>query len=142
MHIESTSSNVTYQSTKKIQEDEESHREAAETKQLRKENELAQVMDSRVDPPTTLRQQHPPRLRGDRMRQGIRIELGAERREVLEHQSRKVTIFTEGEQVLLVQGVDVRLGVLFDDAVGNDDRTSLVCCTDTVHGETTGQTGH
>ena len=74
------------------------------------------------------------------MCQSVRVELCTERREVLEHESREVTIFTEGEQVLLVQGVDIWFGVLFDNTVGYDDRATLVCCTDSVHGETTGQT--
>ena len=74
------------------------------------------------------------------MCQSVRVELCTERREVLQHEGREVTIFTEGEQVLLVQGVDIRFGVLLDDTVGYDDRATLVCCTDSVHGETTGQT--
>lgn len=43
-----------------IDEDDESHREAAETAQLFDEDELGQVMDGRVDPSTTLGQQDAP----------------------------------------------------------------------------------
>ena len=69
-------------------------------------------------------------------------ELGPERGEVLEQECREVTIFTEREQVLLVQGIDKRLSVLLDDSVRDDDRATLVGSTDSVHRETPRQTRH
>ena len=62
-------------STEQIDEDEEPHREAAEAEQFREEDELAKVMHCRVDPPTTLGEQHAPRLRSNRMRDSVRREL-------------------------------------------------------------------
>jgi hypothetical protein len=51
-------------------------------------------------------------------------------------------IFTNGEQVLLVQGVNVRLGVLVDDMVQNDNGPAFVCGTDPIHGKTTRKIGY
>ena len=45
------------------------------------------------------------------------------------------------EQILLVEGINVGFGILFDDPIVNDDRTTFVCGTDPVEGETTWQTG-
>ena len=75
------------------------------------------------------------------MRKGVGGKLGPERREVLEKESGEVTIFTKRQQVLLVQGVNIGLRILLDDAIGDDDRPSLVSCTNPVHGETSGKTG-
>ena len=66
-------------------------------------------------------------------------ELRTERREVLQQERRQETILSERQQVLLVQRIDVRFRVLFDDTVRDDNRAALVCGTDPVHGETTGQ---
>ena len=67
-------------------------------------------------------------------------EFSTEGREVLEQESSQVTIFTKRQQVLLVQSIDVRFRVLFDNSVGDDDRPPLVSSSNPVHGETTGQT--
>lgn len=64
-------------------EDEEPHRETAETKQLRKQDQLAKIVHRRVDPPTTLGEQHAPCLRSDGMSNGVGAELGLERGEML-----------------------------------------------------------
>ena len=74
------------------------------------------------------------------MRDGVRSELRPERREMLEQQRRQETIFSERQQILLVQGIDVWLGIFFDNAVGDDDGATFVVGTDAVHGETTGKT--
>jgi hypothetical protein len=67
-------------------------------------------------------------------------ELRLERGEVLQEECRQETIFTEREQVLLVQRVYVPFGVLVDDTVRNDDRPAFVCSADTVERETSGET--
>ena len=123
----------TYQSTQEVYEHEESHGETAEAEHVGQENEFAQVVDSGVDPTTTLREQNAPRLGSDSVSDGRSEELRAERREVLQQQRRQETIFTEGEQVLLVQRVDVGLGVLLYDAVRDDDGATLVGGPDAVH---------
>ena len=128
--------------TQQVQEDKEPHGEATEPEQLWEQDKLAQVVNGRVDPTTTLREQNSPRLRSDRVCDGICVELGAEGREMLEHQSRELTIFTEGEQVLLVQRVNMAFRIVVDDTVRNDDRTALVSSTNPVKRETTGQTSN
>jgi len=45
---------------------------------------------------------------------------------VLQKERRHETIFTKGEQVLLVQRVYVPFGILIDDMVGDDDRLAFV----------------
>lgn len=76
------------------------------------------------------------------MRDSIRSEFGPEGWEVLEEEGRQVTIFTEREQILLVQSVDQRFRVFFDDTVRDDDRATFVRGTDPVHRETSRQTRH
>ena len=73
------------------------------------------------------------------MRDSIRNELRPERREMLEKERGEVTILSERQQVLLVKSVDVRIRVLLDDAVGDDDGATLVRSTNAIHGETTWQ---
>ena len=45
---------------------------------------------------------------------------------MLQKERRHETIFTKGEQVLLVQRVYVPFGILIDDMVGDDDRLAFV----------------
>ena len=73
---------------------------------------------------------------GDR----IRRELSFERREMLEKQRCQETIFSEREQVLLMQRIHIRLGIFVNDAVGDDDRSPLIGGTNAVDRETTGKT--
>lgn len=132
----------TYHRANQINENEEPHRETTEPKEFRKDNQLQKIMHRRVDPSPSLRKQDAPRLGRHSVRDRVRRELGLERREVLHHERRQETIFTEREQILLVQGVDVGLGVFLDDSVRDDDRPSFVGGTDAVEGETTGQARH
>lgn len=75
------------------------------------------------------------------MSESICTEFRLEGGEMLHHQRCQKPIFTEGEQVLLVQCVDVRFRVLLNDAIGNDDGPALVGSPDAVERETTGQAG-
>lgn len=129
------------QSPQQVNKDEEPHRETTEAKQFRQKHELAKIVYRRVDPTTTLREQDPPRLGCHGVRYGVRTELGLECREVLHHERRQETILSEREQILLVQRINVGLGVLVDDAVRDDDRATLVSRANTIEGETAGQTG-
>ena len=74
------------------------------------------------------------------MRNSMRTELCLERREMFHQECSQEAIFTEGEKVLLMQGVNVGLGVLFNDSVRDNDRTTLVGCSDTIKSEASGQT--
>ena len=76
------------------------------------------------------------------MGDSVRCELHLECREMLHHECRKISILTEGEQVLLVKGIDITFGVFFDDPVGDNQRAALVGRTDAVHAEAARQTGH
>lgn len=132
----------THQCTDQIQVHKEPHRETANAAHFRQNSKLAQVMDGRVDPSTTLREQHAPRDRGHSPSDRIRLEFGLECRKVLQEKRRQEPIFTQREQVLLVKRVDIGLGVLVNNTVGDEDRTTLVRGTNTVEGETSGETGH
>ena len=52
--------------------------------------------------------------------------------EMLHHQCCQVSIFTEGQKILLVQGIEVAFGIFVDDTVRDEDRATFVCCADTV----------
>jgi len=138
-HQVQSGGNATYDRAEQIDEHEEAHREAAETEQLWQEQQFTQIVHRRVDPATTLRQQHAPRLGGDRACLRIRRELRLECREVLHEECREETILSEREQILLVQCVDERLSVFVNDTAGDDDRATLIGSTDAVKRETTGQ---
>ena len=131
----------THNSPEKIKEDDESHREETKSTHLRQEQEFSQIVDCRVDPSSTLRQQNAPRARRDCVGDGIRRELHLECRKVLHHQRSKISVLSKREQVLLVQSVDVGLGVFFDDHGGDDDRPAFVCGSNPINRETTGKTG-
>jgi len=55
-------------------------------------------------------------------------ELCFEGREMVHQECGQETIFTEGEQILLMLGVNVALRILF----GNRIETTLVSCTDAI----------
>ena len=76
-----------------IEHDDKSHRETAETAELFEEHQLAQVVNSRVDP-TTLRKQNLPTIRGDSEGVSVADELCLMHREVPEQQCREITIFS------------------------------------------------
>jgi hypothetical protein len=97
-------------------------------------------MDSRVDPPSPLWGQNTPRFRSYGTCNRIRNEHDFERGEVIQKERRQETIFTKRERVLLVKRINVAFGVLVDDTVGDDDRSALVCGTDTVERETSRKT--
>lgn len=67
-------------------------------------------------------------------------ELRLERGEILEEQRCQVTIFTKGKQVLLMESINVRLCVVLDDAVGDNDWATLVRGSDSVQRETARKT--
>lgn len=68
-------------------------------------------MHSRVDPSSPLTEEHIPSTRRNCMSDGIRCELHLECREMLHHKCREVPIFSEGEEILLVESIDIRLRV-------------------------------
>lgn len=74
------------------------------------------------------------------MRNCIRSELEPVRWEMLHQERCQITIFTEREQVLLVQSINIAFCIVVDNAIGDDDRATFVRGTNSVHGETSWQT--
>ena len=70
----------------------------------------------------------------------IRDELRLEHWEVLQKERRHETIFTKGEQVLLVQHVYVPFSVSIDDMVGDDNRSVFVRVVGAVERGASGKT--
>lgn len=93
---------MTHDRANEVQEYEETHREQTETAKLGQESQLDQIVDSRVNPATTLRQQHAKAIWSNSMCNGVRGELHLECREVGHHDGCQISIFTQREQVLLV----------------------------------------
>src|SRR5690606_36567792 len=91
---------------------------------------------SRVDPATTLREQDFPSIRSGGLRVGVRNKLVRHVREMLNHQSSEVTIFTERQKILLVKSVHIAIGISFNNLVCNDERAPLIRSSETVHAET------
>ncbi|KAI6770920.1 hypothetical protein HG531_009775 [Fusarium graminearum] len=91
-------------STQEIDENDESHTETTETTKFGKRDKLDQVVHSRVNPTTSLRQEDGPRVgsNGPSLRavEVLCLVLAV----VLEEQSRKVSILTKVKQVLHVKG--------------------------------------
>lgn len=103
-------------------------------------------MHCRVNPSTSLRQQHLEFVWYNSLAYGLRNENLLAFRESLEHERREVSIFAEEEQVLRVQRVDNVFRVVFNDIRVGKNWDPVVLATlgglDAVHAETTGQTGH
>lgn len=129
-----------YQSADQIEKDEEPHRETAHSAQVRKNGKLAQVVNGRVDPTPALRKQHSPGYRRHGTRNCVRSELGLEGGEMFHQQCRQESIFAEGEQILLVQGVYVIIRIFINYTVGDDERSAFVSSADAVKGEATRKT--
>lgn len=134
-------------------------RRLTETAHVGKEHQLGKIVHGRVDPATTLREQDTPRVGCDRHGVSIGDEFGLVVREVLEDERCQVSIFTEGEQVLLVQRIEntllsqsfamssniagkgilsgaAHIGVVVDDQRTDEEWFSFVGGTDSVHCET------
>jgi hypothetical protein len=127
------------QGGQEVDEDDEAHGKAAETAQSIEEDELSQVVDGRVDPSTTLRQQDRPFIGSDGVRMSVPDELGLVVREVLKQQGCQVSIFTKMEQVLHMERVDTVLRVVVDNGLGDKEWLVGVGSAESVHGETTRQ---
>ena len=96
----------------KIDHNDEAHREAAETTEPVEEHQLAEIVNCRVDPATTLREKHLPVVGRDRIGMRISDELRLEVRKVLEEKCRQVTIFTEVQKILHVERVNPVFGIV------------------------------
>ena len=93
-------------SRQEINHNNEPHRETTESAKVREENKLDQIVDRGINPSTTLREKNAPFIGCDGVRNSIGREFHLECGEVLHHEGCQVTIFTEREQVLLVERID------------------------------------
>ena len=84
------------------------------------EDEFAEIVNCRVDPPATLKQQNLPVTRSHGVLMSIQDELCFEEREVLEEQRSKLSIFTNWQKVLHMQCVDTILRVVVDKLVEDE----------------------
>ncbi len=124
-----------------IDEDDESHRKAAETAELIEEDELRQVVDSRVDPSSPLGQENAPLIGGDGEGMRVSDEFGLVSREVFEDEGCQITIFTKVQQILHVQGIDAILRIVLDHLVRDEERFVAVRRPQPVHREAARQAG-
>jgi hypothetical protein len=72
------------------------------------------------------------------MGDSVRRKFHLEEWEVLHHNRRQIAILSELKEILLMERVDFAVGILLDDAVGDDKRSTFIGCPDSIHRETTG----
>ena len=96
-------------------------------------------MHRRVNPAPTLRKQHPPVIRSNSVRIGVPNGwLRLETREILEERG-QVTIFTEMQEILHMQGVDAVFRVVLDELVRNERGLVRVGGSQAMEGEQPGK---
>lgn len=99
-------------------------------------------MNGRVDPSSSLRQQNAESIWDDSLAHGLRAEDHFALGERLEHERGEIPIFTKEKQVLLVEGVDNVLRIMFDYIGICEDGYPVAIfvlrCFDAIHGETSG----
>jgi len=122
------------------------HAETKSTAQVSHEYQLHEIVHGTVDPATSLRQKNLESIGNRRLANCLWYKDLLPLREGPQHQSREITIFSEKQQVLLVQGVDHVLGIVLDDVGIGKNRYPVILttlgCLDAVHAETPGKTGY
>lgn len=96
-------------------------------------------MDRRVDPSSTLTQKYIPSTWRDCTGNSVRGEFHLVRREVLHHERGEVSIFSEREQILLVECVNIGFGVFVNDHRRDDNWPTFIGGSNSVDRETTGE---
>src|SRR5690606_21529996 len=122
--------------------DDEAHRETAETAELVHGDKFNKVVHRRVDPSSSLGQEHLPGVGSDSPCVRVKNVLGLVLAVILEQKSREVTILTQVEQILHVERVDADCRVRVDNLSTDEQRLARLSSTNAVHGETTWQTGN
>lgn len=121
------------------------HREAEGPAEVADEEELEEVVNGRVDPSSTLREEDAERVGDDGLADSLRAEHHLALGEGLEHERRKVAILAEEQEVLLVERVDDVLRIVLNDVrVGEDGHPVAVVPLgglDPVHRKAAGQAG-
>lgn len=122
------------------------HTEAESPAQISDKYQLHKIVHRRVNPSTSLRQQHLELVWYNGLAHGLRDENLLALRESLEHQRGEVSIFAKEKQVLRMQRVNNVFGVVFNNIGVGKNRDPIVLATlgsfDAIHAETTGQTSH
>jgi hypothetical protein len=122
------------------------HAEAERAAKISNEDKLHQIVNGRVDPSPPLGKEDREGVGDDCSATGLGKEHHLSVRERAEEDSRQESIFTEEEQILLMEGRDFRLAVLLDDFGLDDQRNPVIACRFSClqpeHGETTGQAGN
>ncbi len=98
-------------STEEIDEDHKSHTETTETAQVLQEDELSQVVDGRIDPSSSLRQENGPCFWSRSAGIGIRYKLVRHCWEVFGHQGCQISILTKRQEILLVKRIDFTISI-------------------------------
>lgn len=126
-----------HEGTDEVHKDDKLHREAECTAQVTDQHELEQVVNGRIDPSSSLREQDSETFRHDRLAYGLRAEHHLSLRERLEHECREVSVFTKEEKILLVKRIDNVFRVVFANVRIGKDRYPVTAIAfrrlDTVH---------
>lgn len=126
-------------------EDNELHTEAEGSAEITNQDQFHEIVDSTVDPSSSLREKNLELIRYGGLAHSLWNEDLLSLGESSQHQSREITIFTKKEQVLLVQGVDDVFGIMLHDVGISQNWHPVVLvalwCLDSVHAETSGETG-
>ena len=128
-----------------LHQNDKLHREAEGTAQIPDQGPSSkQVVDSRVDPTTSLRQQDVELVGDDSLADSLGHKHHLAVGEVAEHERRQEAILSKKQQVLLVQRLDNVLRVFLDNFGFGDDWDPVVALAslEAVHAEASRQTGH
>lgn len=132
--------------TRQFHEHDELHGEAESTAKIPDQQQFRQIVDCRVDPSSSLGQQDAEAIRDDRLANSLWTEDHLALGECLEHERCEVSIFTEQEQVLLVERVDNVLRIVFHNIRVSENGDPIAVfflgCLDSVHRETTWKTSN
>jgi hypothetical protein len=129
---------MTHDGTQEIDKDDEAHGETTAAAQFFEANELEQVMYRGINPLASLRKQDAPSIRNNDMDDNVRCKFHLEEWEMLHHNRRQIAILSELGRILLMEHVNITLGILLDDVAGDDKRTTLIGCPDSMHREIIG----
>lgn len=123
---------------------DELHGETEGTTKVSYEEKLCEIVHRRVNPSASLREEYRECVGYDCLADCLGTEYHFSFGEGLEHECRKVSIFSKQKQILLVQGIDDILGVVFDNVGISEDRNPIAAgafrCFDPIHAEATRKT--
>ena len=129
-----------HKSPRKLHKHNELHREAECAAEVSHQQEFGKIMNGRINPPATLRQEDSELIGDNRLAHGLGAEHHLALRECFKHERGEVPILAKEEQVFLVECIDNILRVVLDDIrVGEDGYPVAVLrfwCLDAVHAET------